>query len=175
MELSASDIAALVKGKLSGDGKTIVRGAAGLDEAGANDISFLRDIKKPRLLTASKAGVVLIPKGFAMNGRTLIEVDNPIAAFSTVLKKLSGEKSPPRAGIHPLASIAPSARVGKNVFVGPFCVVEDGAEIADDVSLLAQVYVGARTKIGQGTLIYPQVVLREEISIGRHCIIHPVT
>jgi UDP-3-O-[3-hydroxymyristoyl] glucosamine N-acyltransferase len=172
MELTANDIARLVNGKLSGNGNAVIRGAAGLNEAGPNDVSFLRDVKKINLLKKTKAGLVFVPTGLSSNGKTLVHVENPVEAFSIVLGKLEDEKLPRRSGVHPLASIAKSARIGKNVFIGPFCVIEDDAVIGDDVVLRAQVYVGLRTTIGQGTTLHPHVVLREDIQVGERCIIH---
>jgi UDP-3-O-[3-hydroxymyristoyl] glucosamine N-acyltransferase len=172
MELTANDIARLVNGKLSGNGNAVIRGAAGLNEAGPNDVSFLRDVKKINLLKKTKAGLVFVPTGLSSNGKTLVHVENPVEAFSIVLGKLEDEKLPRRSGVHPLASIAKSARIGKNVFIGPFCVIEDDAVIGDDVVLRAQVYVGLRTTIGQGTTLHPHVVLREDIQVGARCIIH---
>lgn len=173
MELSANDIAKLVNGKLTGNGEVKIRGAAGLSEATAQDVSFLRDEKKKNLLENTKAGAVFVPAGTEKNGKTLIHVENPIAAFSVVLQQLAKEKTPLRSGVHPLAFVSKSAKLGKNVYVGPFCIVENEVVIGNDVSLLGHIYVGAKTKIGDGTFVYPQTVLREEISIGKRCIIHP--
>ncbi len=172
MQLSVSDIASLVNGTLSGDGKAVIRGAAGLSEATASDVSFLRDEKKKNLLDGTKAGAVFVPKKFQASGKTLIQVENPIEAFSIVLSKLAEEKNPRRSGVNPQAAVSKSARVGKNVFIGPFCVVEDDAVIGDNVTLTANVYVGARASVGSDTLIYPQVVLREDVKVGARCVIH---
>jgi UDP-3-O-[3-hydroxymyristoyl] glucosamine N-acyltransferase len=50
--------------------------------------------------------------------------------------------------------------------------VEDGAEIGDRAKLMGHVYVGARSRVGEDTLLYPNVVLREEVSVGKRCIVH---
>jgi UDP-N-acetylglucosamine acyltransferase len=40
--------------------------------------------------------------------------------------------------IHPSAIVSDSARLGANVEIGPFCIVEPGAEIGDGTRLVAQ-------------------------------------
>ncbi len=50
--------------------------------------------------------------------------------------------------------------------------MEDDATIEDNVCLKGQNYVGPRSKVGKDTLLYPQVVLREDVFIGQRCILH---
>lgn len=176
MRMTVDEIAALVKGQVSGDGSRIINGVASLESAGASDLSFLRAGAKASSLKkfqASAAGAVIVAAGLKETGRTLVEVKDPIAAFSKVLELVAEESRKPALGIHPLASVSPQAKIGKNCDIGPFCVVEDGAIIGDNVRMLAHVYIGAGSKIGNNTLIYPHVVIREKISIGAQCILHP--
>lgn len=51
--------------------------------------------------------------------------------------------------IHPSAIIAPSAKLGVNVKIGPFCVIGDGVEIGDDCKIGPHVVISGRTRIGQ--------------------------
>jgi len=57
--------------------------------------------------------------------------------------------------IHPTAIVAPGAKIGAGVEIGPYCVVGAGVELGDRVRLVAQVNVDGRTMIGAGTAIYP--------------------
>lgn len=176
MKLTVNEIAALVKGRLTGDGSTVIEGVAGLAEAGRSDASFVRDAKNASVIKAlsmTAAGLVFIPEGLPVNGRTTIEVKNPMAAFAALLNVIAAEKTVKHpAGIHPSAVVSPAAKIGIGAVVGPLCVIEDGAEIGENAKLVAQVYVGARSKVGNHTLIYPQVTLREDVSVGAHCILH---
>ncbi len=175
MKQNLKDIAIVVNGTLFGNESAFVTGVAGLEQAGPEDISFLRDVSKIEEATASNAGVIFIPTGTAPTfnqKKNVIEVKNPMAAFAKILDVISEEKQPKRTGIHASACVSPLARIGKNVWVGPFAVIEDHAEISDNVSIESQAYIGSRVKIGADTKIYPQVVLREECEIGARCIIH---
>lgn len=57
--------------------------------------------------------------------------------------------------IHPTAIIDPSAKIGRNVTIGPFTTVGFEAEIGDNSILESNVYIGRWTKLGVGTRIYP--------------------
>ncbi|MCG3203884.1 MAG: UDP-3-O-acylglucosamine N-acyltransferase [Elusimicrobia bacterium] len=146
-------------------------------EATPGDIGFLRDAKTSKIVKqaeASRAGAILCPDDFSLPGKSLIHVKNPIAAFSKVLHVIFEERrAHPPKGIHTTAVVSTRAVIGKGVVVGPHCVVEDDVIIQDNVTLLAHVYVGARSKIGSASFLYPQVTIREDISIGNNCILHP--
>lgn len=175
MRLTVSEIAAAVHGRVLGDGHTVIEGAAGLSEATPRDISFVRDGGKADtigLYRSSKAGAIFIPKDFQFDARTAIEVESPIAAFSQFLALIAGETANRPVGVHKTAHVDPSARIGRGASVGPNCVVEKEAVVDDGACLMAQVYVGARSRIGQNTLIYPQVSIREDVSVGKNCILH---
>ena len=57
--------------------------------------------------------------------------------------------------IHPTAIIEKSVLLGKNVKVGPYCVLTENVELDDEVELISHVTLAGRTKIGKGTKIYP--------------------
>ncbi len=57
--------------------------------------------------------------------------------------------------IHPTAVIEAGAKLGERVSVGPFCMVGPDVELGDDVQLLSHVVVAGRTKIGNGTRVFP--------------------
>lgn len=180
MKKNVSDLALLVQGEFDGDGSKIITGASGLIEASENDVSFVKSDKDAtalNLFSNTKAGAVFVPLGFNKKNRsvstTLIEVKNPLAAFSVVLNLMSSEKNVRPNQIHPMAYVSPKAKIGKNVSIGAFSIIEEGAELEDEVWLHGQNYIGARTKVGRGTILYPQVVLREDILVGKNCIFHP--
>jgi UDP-N-acetylglucosamine acyltransferase len=68
----------------------------------------------------------------------------------------------PRAGIHALALVDPSARIGENVTIGPFCIVEANTSIGDGSSLESHVVVKRGTSIGKNCRVWPHVVLGHE-------------
>lgn len=59
------------------------------------------------------------------------------------------------AAIDPTARIESGAVIGKNVSVGPYCVVGPNVVIDDDCRLIAHVHVTGHTTLGAGTVVYP--------------------
>ena len=57
--------------------------------------------------------------------------------------------------LHPTAVVDPKATLGNDVSVGPYCVVGPDVQLGDKVQLVSHVVVTGRTKIGQGTVVYP--------------------
>ncbi len=174
MKLTASEIASLVGGEVSGDAKTLVTGIAPIEDAAPTDVTFLISPKLLKALSTTQAGIVLMKKGTPYQ-KTAVFVDNPQVAFAKILTLVAKEKESKESGIHKTAVIAPDAKIGTGVSVGAHSVIESGAEIGDHTKISAQCYIGARSKIGKGSLVYPQVVIREECLIGERVIIHSGT
>ncbi|MDR1551481.1 MAG: acyl-ACP--UDP-N-acetylglucosamine O-acyltransferase [Holosporaceae bacterium] len=57
--------------------------------------------------------------------------------------------------IHSTAIVSPSARIGKNVRIGPYSVIGDIVELEDDVEIMSHVCVSGHTRVGKGTRIFP--------------------
>jgi len=57
--------------------------------------------------------------------------------------------------IHPTSIVSSKAKLGENVKIGPFCVVEDDVTLENGVELISHVVISGVTKIGKNTKIYP--------------------
>jgi UDP-N-acetylglucosamine acyltransferase len=57
--------------------------------------------------------------------------------------------------IHPMAVVAPGARLGMNVEIGPFCTVGADVEIEDGARLVSHVAVDGHTRIGADAVVHP--------------------
>ena len=174
MDATLEELARLVGGKVTGDGKTVIRAVNGIKEAGPGDITFLANSKYAPLLSSTKAAAVIVADGTTAPIPTLT-AKNPDLAFGKVAEHLSGSAWRPAPGVHPTALVAKSAKLGKNVSVGAGTVVEENASIGDNAVLYPQVYVGRDSAIGADALIYPQVVIREKCQIGARVILHSGT
>jgi len=63
---------------------------------------------------------------------------------------------------HRLASISPKARLGANVTIGAFAVIEDGAEIGDNTEIRSSVVITGSARIGSDCVIHPGAVIGGE-------------
>jgi len=58
-----------------------------------------------------------------------------------------------------MAAVAPTARIGSDVQIGPFCVVESGASIAERCILESHVVIKRETVLGQNNHVFEGAVL----------------
>jgi UDP-3-O-[3-hydroxymyristoyl] glucosamine N-acyltransferase len=68
--------------------------------------------------------------------------------------------------VHPLASVAPSARIGEGASIGPFAVVEEDVVIGRNAVLRAHVVIYQGARIGDDFYAHSHAVVREFCSIG---------
>lgn len=57
--------------------------------------------------------------------------------------------------IHPTAIIEAGARIGKDVKIGPYCIIGNRAHLDDEVELKSHVVIDGDCFIGKGTIIHP--------------------
>jgi UDP-3-O-[3-hydroxymyristoyl] glucosamine N-acyltransferase len=176
LKITVADIAKLVNGEVVGEGDRCLSGFSGIKEAKKDDLTFLANPKYEPLLLETHAGAVLVPRQISCPGKTVIKVDNPSLSFSIVVNYFLKDAPDfkPR-GIHPTAIVSPQARLAADVAIGPYTVIEADAVIEEGCVVYASCYVGHDTHLQAGCLIYPQVVLREQVSLGRRVIIHSGT
>jgi len=73
--------------------------------------------------------------------------------------KLLEKKGNKEVQIHPLAFVGQNAKIGRDVQIGPFCVVEDGATIGDGCVLEARVSIKKGVVIGKNNHIFEGAVI----------------
>ena len=173
MQMTVADIVRLIQGELVGDGQIRITGCAGLKEAKEGDISFLANAKYEPLAKETKASVVIVPRQMSLPGKTVIRVDHPSFAFSSIINHLSKDAPPLiNPGVHPTAIIASDVVLPKDIAIGPYVVIESKAVIGEGTKIYAHSYIGHGSKVGSQCLIYAHVTLREHVSVGNRVIIH---
>jgi UDP-3-O-[3-hydroxymyristoyl] glucosamine N-acyltransferase len=172
MKFTLGEIARLVGGELVGDPEIIITGISGIKEAQQGDITFLANPKYSSLMHSTKASAVITSRDIFESSKPLIKTDNPSLAFTKVVELVAPTDIKHPKGIHPTAVISKSAKLGNNVAVGAYTVIEDGVSIGDSTVVYGGCYVGCNTKIGKDCLIYFNVSIREGIEIKDRVIIH---
>ncbi len=169
MKRTAQEIADYAGGELRGENGVVIESVASLKNAGPADLSYAEE-KFLAEVSKSHAGCVLVKTG-DFPGKTVILVSYPKLAFARAAAWLLAETQDD-AGIHPSATIAPSAILGEKVKVGPNVVVEEAAGIGNGTVIEAGSYIGKGSRIGNGCTIYPRVVVYSNVEIGNRVIIH---
>lgn len=181
MVATVKELAALVRGRLIGDGGVPIQAARPVGEAGPGDITFIEDDRFAKQLRASPASAAIVGPHFKPAGaeeetaKTLIEVDDPLSSFIAVRSHLHARRSKRPVGIHPSAHVAESAQIGPNVAIHPFVFVGEDSVVGEDCTLYPGVVVGDRCRLGTGVILRPNVVLYDDVVIGDRVEVHAGT
>ena len=174
MEFSAKQIAEYIQGVIEGDENATVHTFAKIEEGIPGAISFLSNPKYTHYIYDTQSSIVLVNKDFAPEKEvmaTLIHVDNAYESLAKLLNLYEMSK-PKKTGVDPLAYIAPTAKIGQNVYIAPFACVADGAEVGDNTVLHPHATVGTSAKVGSDCILYPHATVYHDCRVGNHCILH---
>ena len=168
-----SELAALVDGTVVGERNLLIEGVAPLQSAAASELTFLeRADRVPLLQRKSKAGAVVVPTGVAAEGFALIQVPNVLESFEKIARFFAPPRDETLHGISERAFVHPSAKIGANVAIGHFAVIEEDVVLGDHAAIHSGVQIAAGCVIGDHTTIFPCAVLYRDSVIGSRCIIH---
>lgn len=154
-----------------GEGDVVVSGIAPIEEAGPGQVTFLANPKYLRYAKDSNASGIIAREAVPGARAPFLLSDNPYYAFACAVEMFHPPVRP-APGISDAASVAPSARLGKEVTVSPFVVIGEGAEVGDRTVLFPGVYVGEEACVGSDCLVYPNVVLYHGVRVGSRVILH---
>lgn len=174
MRFKAQQIAQLLHGTVEGDPNIEVENISKIEEGRPLTLSFLANPKYEPYIYTTQASIVLVNDSFVAKSpvsATLVRVPDAYAAFAELLKLYASMMSE-KKGISSLAFIAPSAKVGENVYIGEFAVIGDNATIGDNAKIYPQTYVGDNCAVGDNTTLYAGVKVYRECKIGKNCILH---
>jgi len=174
MEFSAKQIAEFIQGTIVGDENATVHTFAKIEEGVPGAISFLSNPKYTPYIYDTQSSIVLVNNDFIPEKEvkaTLIKVNNAYESLAKLLNLYEMSK-PKKTGIDPLAYIAPTAKIGENVYIAPFACVGDNAEIGDNTSLHPHATVGSGAKVGNDCILYPHATVYHDCRIGNNCILH---
>ncbi|HTB14910.1 MAG TPA: UDP-3-O-(3-hydroxymyristoyl)glucosamine N-acyltransferase [Bryobacteraceae bacterium] len=163
--MNLSDLAATLGCELRGDGSIEITGVAGMEYAGASEITSLHNPKYAPKAKHTRAAAILVKTYMEDIPAAQLISKNPYLDFARALELFY--RPPSLAlGIHPLAHVAASARIGENAAVGPFVSVGENVTIGRDAVLHPHVVIYEGATIGDGFLAHSHAVVREHCRIG---------
>ena len=168
-----AELAKMVDGVVRGDASIRIKGVGGIEDAGPDQITWIAHEKYLGALSASRAGAVVVSRHFGETPMPAILCEDPAFAVAKVLARFAPPVPQPALGVHPTAVVAESARLGRDVRLGPHVVVGAGARIGDRSVLHAGVYVGDASTLGSDCVLWPGVVVRERCTLGNRVTLHP--
>ena len=174
MEFTARQIAEMIDGRVEGNENAAVNSFAKIEEGREGAISFLSNPKYTHFLYDTRSTIVLVNEDLELErpvSATLIRVKNAYEAVARLLQFYDSMK-PRKTGIDPLASVSPSATIGKDVYIGAFACIGDGVVIGDGCQVYPHVVIGDGVKLGESCLLYPHVTIYQGCRLGNHVTIH---
>lgn len=177
MQITATQIAELIRGQIEGDASVSVSAAGKIESAVAGNVSFLANPKYLHHIYDTNASVVIVANDLVLDkpvSTTIIRHPMPYYGFCMVLDAWFNPHQK-RTGIHPSAIISSNAQIGDDVYIGEYVVIEEGAVIGNGAQLYPQVFIGKNAHVGNNTLFYAGVKLYSECIVGNNCIIHAGT
>lgn len=175
LNLTIAEVAKITGAEPGAKTDVSVRELCSLENAREGGICYVTSPDKIDLLKELKASAIIVPeqaKGMELPfAGAILYAKNPEWAFILLMKYADAQKQKHTPGIHPTAVISPSAKLGADVSVGAYSVIEDGVTVGDGTVIFPQCYIGKNVTIGKHCTLYPQVVVREECVLKDYVIL----
>lgn len=174
-------LAARLGARLIGPSDVVILRFDTLDRADPSTLSFIRDARRMPAWERSRAGAALIPRALTDDpsfiapdtpGRSLLAVDDPDLALALLLESVVPAEPHP-VGVHPSASVDPSAALGEGVGLGPNVSIGPDVRIGDGTVIHANTTIGHGVRIGRSCQIRSGVRIEPRSVIGDGVILHP--
>lgn len=176
MRVRLADVVEQLGGELVGSSDLQLEGLASLASAGPRHIGFITGDKHLAAMRASRAGALIVPPLLAQEAASqaaLIVTPQPYLYYARLSQWWQQrQRAKEDRGIHPSALVSSQARLGQDVCVGPFAVVEAGAVLESGARLGAHSVVEAGARVGADSRIAPRVLIGARCLIGARAIVH---
>ena len=169
-----SELSDLVKGKIIGDPTMVITGVSEIQNGRESTITFLSNSKYKKYLPSTGASAVVVSKASLLDNKPGIVHHNPQLAIAKILGEFTPKLLYTR-GVNETAYVDSKAKIGKNVTIGPFSVIEAGVIIGDDSNIGSHTVIDQKTSIGKNCKIFSNIHIYHGTNIGDNAIIHSGT
>jgi len=170
------ELAEQLQCRIEGNPEVEITAAAGIEKASSGQLTFLDGPHYRAALHSTRASAVVLgekeplTRDSTLPPLTILRSSNPRLDFARALGLLHpAHRYTP--GIHSSAVVSKSAKVAATAHVGPFCFLDDGAEVGPHAVLHSFVSLYRGAKIGANSFVHSQVVVRENCSVGDRVIL----
>ena len=157
-----------------GDENATVSTFAKIEEGMPGALSFLSNPKYTAYIYDTQSSIVLVNSDFVPEKpikATLIKTANAYESLAKLMMLYESVK-PQKRGISSMASVAESATIGENVYIGPFVYVGEKAVVGDNTIIEANASVGDGASVGSDCILYNNVTIYHGCKVGNRCILH---
>ena len=154
-----------------------ITGVAAITEAKNHQISYVEGAKFASQISQTDAVALILPQDKVLQqqatdrGIAWIATNQPRLLFARAIA-LFYQPYKPHPIIHPTAIIDSTAKVGKDVYIGAYVVIEQNVTIGDRSAIHPHVTIYPDVAIGNDTILYSNCTVQERSQIGSNCVIH---
>jgi len=174
MKQTLRDLAEMLGCHLLGDSSTTVTAVSSLQSATSQSLLFVEEAQHLAAALHSPAAAVIVGDfaagNFAASAiKPLLISPQPRLAFARAAKLLR-DRDQNRA-IHPSAIVPTSAKIGKNVAIGPRAILGEHVKLGDETTIGAGSIIGDNATIGNhcrldtNVTIYPGATLGDRVVV----------
>jgi UDP-3-O-[3-hydroxymyristoyl] glucosamine N-acyltransferase len=176
MPMTAQALAKSLGAKLVGSGEVELSGVASAATAGSSDLIFVEEESLLRAALNSAAGAVLAGEFAAASkaSKPLLIARQPRLAFARAAGMLRPPAEHP-ARVHPSALVRESAKLGKDVGIGPQALVGHNCVVGDRTRIGANSYIDDGVKLGSDCRIGPNVTIHAGTKVGHRVLVQAGT
>ena len=149
-------------------GEIEITGVAGIEQAGPQQLTFLANKKYAPKVKGTQAAAIVAQE--AVPGLPTLISANPYHTHSRALG-LFYQPPRPKPGIHPMASVAATARIGYGASIGAFVVVCENVTIGRNAVIHPHVVIYDGAVIGDDFTAHSHVTVREHCRIGNRVVL----
>ncbi len=174
MKFTAKQIAEVLNGEIVGDSTVVVDKLSKIEEGTQGSLTFLSNPKYTNYLYTTNASIVIIGKDFEPEKAvfsTLIKVEDAYQSFAKLLDFYNQVKNN-KIGIEEPSFINPTAKIGKNPYIGAFVYIDKNVVLGDNVKVYPNVFIGENVIVKDNTTIFSGTKIYSETVIGSNCTIH---
>jgi UDP-3-O-[3-hydroxymyristoyl] glucosamine N-acyltransferase len=172
MQFTVNQIAAMLQGRVEGDGERIVSQVSKIEGGKVGTISFLANLKYEQHLYTTDSSAVLVDGDFEPKQpfkTTLIRVKDAYLGFTTLLEEYQKIIKQSLQGIEQPSYIGTDVTYGDGFYLGAFARVGSAVKIGHNVKIHPQVSIGDHVQIGDNCEIHAGVKIYKNTVIGNNC------
>jgi len=149
-----------------------IEGVAPLEDATAQQISFLSNPKYEKDALVSKAAAIIVYRDIPALKTAQLVVENAYLAWAHTCELFAPDRTEFfHRTAHPLSIVNPTAQLGENIHLGPRVMIGANTILGNNCTIHAGVVIEENCVIGDDVEIHPNAVIHYGSQIGHRCIL----
>jgi UDP-3-O-[3-hydroxymyristoyl] glucosamine N-acyltransferase len=158
--------------RLDGEDRS-VKAVNTIEGAGQGEITFLANPKYLSTMAETKASAVIVDEKVEVPAPlSAVRCDDPYAAVTVAIIYIHGHRRHPQWGISDKATIHPTAKIGPGANIAEYVSIAADVTIGENCTIYPGCYVGERAKLGHDCVLFPNVVVYDQCELGDRVTIH---